>query len=398
MTAVIAPRITVMVAAHNEERDVEATLRSALDQTTRPDRVLVAADNCTDSTVAVARSIPGVDVFETVANRHRKAGALNQAWEIARSSTDLFVCIDADTILPPTAVADWVQDFLDNPGTGGVSAKFTMLLPDQLRRLAQSGEVPHAPTDRPPMTWKERTLVRLQRAEFAKWTDTALRRREQHTSVLAGTACAVSARALEDVAASREGEHLPWTYQSEVEDFELTYRLRSLGYPCRVSTRARAYTGAMLSVRTLWAQRMKWQVGTAVDLRQLGWNRLTRFDWYQQALGLGTALLRIMWVGLLVADVAVFHHVRLMRHWWIFPLLFVLIDTRAALRIPHRTRSDVLTAALFLPAECFAWLRAAWFLTSWVQVLRGNIKDRWLLQILAEGGELCTETPLPSPL
>jgi glycosyltransferase involved in cell wall biosynthesis len=87
MTAVVPPRITVMVAAHNEERDVEATLRSALDQTTRPDRVLVAADNCTDSTVAVARSIPGVDVFETVANRHRKAGALNQAWEIARSST-----------------------------------------------------------------------------------------------------------------------------------------------------------------------------------------------------------------------------------------------------------------------------------------------------------------------
>jgi cellulose synthase/poly-beta-1,6-N-acetylglucosamine synthase-like glycosyltransferase len=332
----------------------------------------------------------GVIVFETKDNTHRKAGALNQGWSRTRWTTDLYICIDADTVLPPNALADWERAFEEDLTLAGCSAKFTMLTPHETRGLAESGAVPTAPQDLPPMTLRERLWVRVQKAEFAKWTDISLQRKGRWTSVLAGTACAIRAEALYEVAEWRRSHDeapLPWTYSSEVEDFELTYRLRSMGWDCRVSPTVRAYTGAMLSLRTLWAQRLKWQVGTVRDLRTIGFNRLTMVDWRQQALGLLSAVLRFAWLSLLIAEVAVFHRVHLLWFWWIFPAFFVLADVREAWRVPHRAVADVALAVLLVPQELFAWLRAAWFTWSWVEVLTGRTRDRWALQIAAEGGD-----------
>jgi biofilm PGA synthesis N-glycosyltransferase PgaC len=386
--------ITVLIAAHNEELSLGATLDSLAAQERAADRVVVAADNCTDATVAIASSrvfsVPmPLHVFETVSNTHKKSGALNQAWQLSRAGTDLFVCIDADTVLPPDALELWEAEFLRDSKIAGCSAKFTMLDPLQLHRLSRYGFVPTSAGQLPSMSYRERVWCRIQKAEFAKWTDTALARKGRWTSVLAGTACAIRASALEEVVQQREtegGEAVPWTYASEVEDFELTYRLRQLGYECRVSADVRAYTGAMLTLKTLWAQRLKWQVGTVRDLKSIGVNRLTLVDWWQQCLGLIAAFIRVAWVGLFVLGVALSGQVHVLRFWWVFPVVFVACDVREALRVPHRTGSDVLMAALLVPQELFAWVRAAWFTWSWVEVLTGKKRDRWALQIAAERG------------
>jgi poly-beta-1,6-N-acetyl-D-glucosamine synthase len=380
-----AMRITVLVAAHNEEESIRATLESCLNQTRPADRVVVAADNCSDATVAIAASLPGVEVFETVANTHKKSGALNQGWHRTRADTDLYVTIDADTILPPDAIAGWAAEFAE-PQVAGVSAKFTMLTPAEVAGLAASGQVPTAPRDQPAMGWREQAWVRVQKFEFSRWTDTALRRKNRWTSVLAGTACAIRASALEEVVGVQGWAEGPWTYESAVEDFYLTYCLRRLGYECRVSAVVRAYTGAMLSLKTLWRQRLKWQVGTAQDLRRIGFNRHTLVDWYQQGLGLVAAWMRVAWLFLMVFDLVAFHHIYLIRFWWAFPALFILLDVRDALRIPHRSPADVAMAALLLPQELFAWVRAAWFTWSWAQVLTGRSPDLWAAQIAAERG------------
>lgn len=57
--------VTVLIPAHNEEASLPRTISSLLSQSRPPDRVLVVADNCTDSTVAIARAA-GVDVVESV--------------------------------------------------------------------------------------------------------------------------------------------------------------------------------------------------------------------------------------------------------------------------------------------------------------------------------------------
>lgn len=378
------PAVTVLIAAHNEEASIKAVLESCLNQTFKPARIVVAADNCTDNTVAVARSCPGVTVFETVNNTHKKSGALNQGWHLTRAVTNLYITIDADTLLPPTAIADWVDEFRDKR-VAGVSAKFTMLTPKEIRKLAVNGTLPTAPQDLPVMRWREIAWVRLQKFEFSRWTDTALARKDRWTSVLAGTACAIRASALEEVVAVEGWSEGPWTYESAVEDFYLTYCLRRMGYQCRVSATVRAYTGAMTTLKTLWAQRLKWQIGTAQDLKRLGFNKQTMIDWRQQAVGMLAAWLRIAWVSLIAAELVFTHHVRLMHYWWMFPVLFIMLDFRAALRIPHKSKADMLMALALIPQEVFAWIRAAWFTWSWISVLTGRKTDLWAAQIAAEG-------------
>lgn len=209
--------------------------------------------------------------------------------------------------------------------------------------------------------------------------------------MLAGTACMVRVSALDELAAERalEGVHDgPWTYASDVEDFELTYRLRRLGHATKVSYTVRAYTDAMPSIRALWAQRMKWQGGTVEDLLRIGVDRLTLRDWGQQALGLLAAAVRLSWV-VLTALYAALGTLQLHAIWFAVPLLFIATDVRHALRVPHRDKRDVLLAALLLPQEAFAWLRAGWFLRSWGECLldrtTGRVKkDRWALQYTAE--------------
>jgi cellulose synthase/poly-beta-1,6-N-acetylglucosamine synthase-like glycosyltransferase len=403
------PRLTVLIAAHNEEECIGATLDSILAQERHIDHIVVAADNCTDRTVEIAQSRqaaagPSLIVYETVANTHKKPGALNQAWTLTRDCTDLFVCIDADTVLPSNAVGDWEAEFNRDDTLGGCSAKFTMLSTQEMIRLAEAGIVPASVGELPHLSFRERMWCRIQKAEFAKWTDTALTRKDRRTSVLAGTACMLRASALEEVVAHERMTWLdhymagaegvtvesrpqgPWTYDSQVEDYYLTYQLRSFGWSCKVSADVRAYTGAMLSMRTLWAQRMKWQVGTVADLRAIGLNRQTRIDWWQQVLGMISAVIRVSWIALLILGVALTHHFQLMKFWWVFPLLFAICDVREVWRVPHRTWADVLTAAFIVPQELFAFMRAAWFTWSWMEVLTGRTRDRWALQIAAERG------------
>jgi cellulose synthase/poly-beta-1,6-N-acetylglucosamine synthase-like glycosyltransferase len=399
----------VLITAHNEETSIAATIDSVLAQTRHADRIVVAADNCSDATVAIARGRRSADgrravVFETIDNRHKKSGALNQAWARTKDTTDLYVCIDADTVLPINALADWEAEFASSDELAGCSAKFTMLSTQEMVRLAEAGIVPPSVGDLPMLSFRERMWCRIQKAEFAQWTDKALARKGRCTTVLAGTACMVRSSALDQVAALEletweakygdgpdgsipERPEGPWTYQSQVEDYYLTHQLRSLGWVCRVSADVRAYTGAMLSMRTLWAQRMKWQVGTVSDLRALGVSRRTRIDWWQQLLGMLSALLRATWILLILSGLLLFGgHLHMLKYWWVFPLGFALCDVREAWRLPHRTWADVFTAAIILPQELFAWMRAAWFTCSWVEVLTGRTRDRWALQIAAERG------------
>ncbi|MCU1532832.1 MAG: hypothetical protein JWO49_2403 [Arthrobacter sp.] len=355
----LALRVVVLVPAYNEAGSIGATLDGLMDQSRPADRIVVIPNGCTDATAREARKYP-VTVMELPRLEHRKSEALNRAWAQYAYDADVVVCLDADTVLPPNALAAWAEEFGAEEGAllGGSSSKFTMQDPG--------------------------LLSRLQKAEFATWTDTALRR--GRTSVLAGTGCAINNSVLRQVAA-REDREGPWVYTSQVEDFELTYRIRELGYVCQVSPDVRAYTDSMKSLKALWGQRMKWQVGTVEDLLDLGINRLTVRDWGQQAMGLLGVFLKLLWIAVIATSLAlgVFHFELF---WWLVPVLFVALDIKRALRIPHRDWKDILLAASFFPQEFFMWLRSGWFLASWWAVLITKITrrriDRWEAQYTAE--------------
>lgn len=353
-------KVVALIPAHNEQASIAATIQALLAQSRVPDRIIVLSDNSTDNTLKAAQRFPWpVTAVATQDNKHKKSGALNYGWRTYCQDADVVICLDADTVLPPNAIGDWEQEMISIPELGGSSSKFTMQDPG--------------------------LLTRLQKAEFSKWTDTALRR--GWTSVLAGTGCAIRNSVLSDIVAS-DGRDGPWSYGSQVEDFELTYQVRLRNFSCHVSPTVRAYTDSMKDLRSLWNQRMKWQVGTVEDLLSIGVNRLTAVDWWQQGQGILAAFSRFLWAIVMVAAITMgqFHFQLL---WALMPILFIANDLKAANRIPHRDWKDMLLAAALIPQELFCWMRAAWFCKAWYDVLVGKItgkrKDRWAMQYQAEG-------------
>jgi Glycosyl transferase family 2 len=105
--------VTVLIPAHNEAASIGATLESLAGQDPAPNRVIVVADNCTDATEAVGRA-HGAEVFVSVDNTHKKAGALNQAFSgllDGLGDNDVVMCMDADTVLYDGFLAAGVQRF-----------------------------------------------------------------------------------------------------------------------------------------------------------------------------------------------------------------------------------------------------------------------------------------------
>lgn len=123
-------RLVVLIAAHNEEQCIGATLDSLARQTRRPDEVFVVADRCTDRTAEIALSF-GAKVFETFDNHHRKAGALNQALAVVMADlelTDQILLMDADTVLCSEFLSSAEQRLVTRdegrPDIGAVGAVF----------------------------------------------------------------------------------------------------------------------------------------------------------------------------------------------------------------------------------------------------------------------------------
>lgn len=74
-------KMLVIIPAHDEEDGILDTLQEVVNQSRRPDKVVVVADNCTDRTEDLVRKFmrkhPIVELMTTYRNKDRKVGALN---------------------------------------------------------------------------------------------------------------------------------------------------------------------------------------------------------------------------------------------------------------------------------------------------------------------------------
>lgn len=117
----IAPRVSFIIAAHNEEARLAAKIENTLAQEYPADtfEVIVASDCSTDRTDAIAQSFGGRVRLVRAPRRRGKEAAQQLAIETA--SGEVFVFSDAATILAPDAVSTIVANFAD-PGIGCVSS------------------------------------------------------------------------------------------------------------------------------------------------------------------------------------------------------------------------------------------------------------------------------------
>ena len=90
--------MTVVIPAHNEERDLGETLDALMRQTTAPERIIVVDDGSTDRTSEVAAQYP-VEIVRNEKPLGNKARVVN--YVAPEIDTDLIINLDADTILAP---------------------------------------------------------------------------------------------------------------------------------------------------------------------------------------------------------------------------------------------------------------------------------------------------------
>jgi len=95
---VAALTLTVVIPAHNEEKDLAETLDALMRQTVAPERIIVVDDGSTDRTSKVAAGYP-VEVVRNEKPLGNKARVVN--YVAPEIDTDLVINLDADTILAP---------------------------------------------------------------------------------------------------------------------------------------------------------------------------------------------------------------------------------------------------------------------------------------------------------
>ena len=300
--------IVGLIPAHNEAVGIEAAVRSVMFQV---DRVIVISDNSTDDTVERARAV-GATVVESISNRLKKAGALNQALDamldLAESPFDLPQLTDDDFVLVMDADSRISSRFVERaltelelPGVGAVGGVF---------RGDDGGGL----------------IGQLQRNEYTRYAR-AVSRRGANAWVLTGTAAMIRVDVIRRVAAARASGQLPgrtgvYDTKSLTEDNELTLAIKTLGYSTMSPRECEVRTEVMQTVKDLWLQRLRWQRGAIDNLRAYGFNKTTRPYYFQQ----GAMLLGLlaMWLFLTMTCAVVVLGVFTVRPWGVcVGLIFV---------------------------------------------------------------------------
>ncbi len=276
------PQVAVLIPAYNEEKVIARTIRSALVSTYPNLHVIVIDDGSSDKTLEVARKAFAQEeasgrVLILTKPNSGKADALNFGLEHLRGE-EIFVGIDADTVIASDAIARLIPHFL-NPRVGAVAGN------------AKVGN-------------RINLWTRWQALEYI--TSQNFERRALNTmgavSVVPGAIGAWRVEAVREAG----GFHT----DTVAEDADLTMALLQLGYRVEYEDLALAYTEAPVNANGLMRQRFRWSFGIlqsvwkhrAAFAREgvLGWIALPNIAIFQVLLPLVSPFIDIMFfVGMI---------------------------------------------------------------------------------------------------
>ena len=271
------PAVAVLIPAYNEEKVIEQTVRSVLASDYPRLRAIVIDDGSKDSTLDVAREAfkneiaAGLVTVLTKPNSG-KADALNYGLE--HVNEELFVGIDADTIIAPDAITRLVAHFRD-PKVGAIAGN------------AKVGN-------------RVNLWTRWQALEYI--TSQNFERRALNildaVSVVPGAIGAWRTAAVCEAGC--------YHHDTVAEDADLTMALLEGGYHVNYEDRALAYTEAPSTASALMRQRFRWSFGimqaawkhkAAVKRKgALGWVAIPNIVIFQILLPLVSPFIDIMFV------------------------------------------------------------------------------------------------------
>jgi peptidoglycan/xylan/chitin deacetylase (PgdA/CDA1 family)/spore germination protein YaaH len=117
------PRVAVLIPAYNEETVIVRTIRSVLNSDYENLHIIVIDDGSTDATAETARQAYAAEISAgrvqvLTKPNGGKAAALNYALD--RLTEEIYVGIDADTVIAPDAISKLIPHFQD-PSIGAVA-------------------------------------------------------------------------------------------------------------------------------------------------------------------------------------------------------------------------------------------------------------------------------------
>lgn len=342
-----AARIVVLIPAHDEEDCVAEAVASVRRQTRPPDLTVVLADNCSDRTAEIAREA-GATTYVTRGNRRKKAGALNQFLRFllfALEGEDLVLVMDADSFLDREFIESAVQRMASG-NHGGVGGTF--------RGRTGGGFV-----------------GMLQRNEYARYARD-VRRKKGKVLCLTGTATLFKVDALRRVAASRPDGNV---YDTEVltEDFELTLKLRHLGYDVVSPKECTLTTEVMESWRDLYRQRLRWKRGAVENLIQYGLTKVTLEHWLRQIVTMLGIIITAMYLATLFWAVVVQHSLHLYPIW--IAVTFIFMAERAVSVRQRGWKMSAMASLLIIEMPFDLFLQAVHLKAYWQALLKSE--RRW---------------------
>jgi cellulose synthase/poly-beta-1,6-N-acetylglucosamine synthase-like glycosyltransferase/spore germination protein YaaH/peptidoglycan/xylan/chitin deacetylase (PgdA/CDA1 family) len=227
------PKVAVLIPAYNEEKVIVRTVRAALNSDYPNLRVIVIDDGSKDRTLEVARAAfageerAGRVLILTKPNSG-KAEALNYGIEHIKDA-EIFVGIDADTIIVSDAISRLVPHFI-NPRVGAIAGN------------AKVGN-------------RVNLWTRWQALEYI--TSQNFERRA--LDVLGAVSVVPGAIGAWRVSAVREAGG--YQIDTVAEDADLTMALLRRGYRVEYEDMALAYTEAPTNANGLMRQRFRWSFG-----------------------------------------------------------------------------------------------------------------------------------------
>ncbi len=269
------PRVAVLVPAHNEAQEIGATLKTLLPQLTDQDRLVVIADNCSDETAALARSLGATVVERIDSDRRGKGYALDYGLRfIEVDPPDVVVMADADCIVYPGSL-------------------------DRIARLAAASNRPVQTTylmEQPANPGPKDAVSALAFMVKNVVRPTGLERLSLHC-LLYGTAMAFPWSVIQSA---------PLASGNIVEDMQLAVDLAMTGHPPVFCAEAKVIGRLPQQKQAAQGQRVRWEHGhlqtllTQVPKLLLASIRQRRFDLLAIALDLcipPLSLLVMMWMA-----------------------------------------------------------------------------------------------------
>jgi len=233
------PKISLLVAAYNEEENIAETIRGIKNQD-YPGKVeiIVVDDGSTDNTIGLLRSYNLSSLKIVQANHGGKARALNKG--LKHVTQDIVVCIDADTFLHPQALRRIIARFLTDPADTAAVAGCVLV-----------------------KNSRSTFMTRLQ--EWDYFTGIASAKRQQ--SLYQGTLVAQGAFSAFRTKLVRAHHGWPSVIG---EDIVLTWSLISSGWRIGFEPTAIGFTTAPLTFKGFYRQRKRWARGMIEGLKQHG--------------------------------------------------------------------------------------------------------------------------------